>query len=62
MNKLIWIKLNWDLRQVCNRSQDGACTQAAPWHSRDLMASEVRAGREKYPKGEISPPGGSEAV
>jgi len=46
MNKLTWIKLNWDLRQVCNRSQDGACTQAAHWHSCDLMASEVHAQAE----------------
>jgi len=39
-------KLNWDLRQICNRDKDGAFgTQAARWRSLDLMARELRAGR-----------------
>jgi Phage integrase, N-terminal len=37
-------KLNWDLRQICNRNKDGAfSTQAARWRSLDLMARELRA-------------------
>ena len=37
-------KLNWDLRQICNRNKDGAFgTQAARWRSLDLMARELRA-------------------
>ena len=41
-------KLNWDLRQICNRNKDGAFgTQAARWRSLDLMARELRAGSLK---------------
>jgi len=37
-------KLNWALRQICNRNKDGAFgTQAARGRSLDLMARELRA-------------------